>query len=184
VGNREYQIERKTHDHKEQHDESSQVCGLLQELHDERMDHQLRARKGDRLETTNNTTCEKVKVVGAIPVFSSKDEVIIVDHAYNKHLNVNGRDVVEQHHDRERNEHKKDKVLFGLFSGDHKERSITHDVAIDGKVSQFQERSREHTVKFLGITIAHSKKLVNDNDDDCKPRHVNPPRTYHGKGGW
>ena len=183
MGDRHYQIERKTHDHKEQHEESSiGPCSLLQEVHDERMDAQVRSRKGDRVETTNNTSREQVRVVGAIPVFNSKDETIVVDHAYNKHLSVNGRDLVEQHHDRERNEHKKDQVLFGLFSGDHRERNISHDVALDGKLSQFRENSREDTVKFLGITIAHSKHV--DNDDDRKPRHVNPPRHYRGKGGW
>lgn len=184
MGNRNYQIERTTHDHKEQHDESSiGPLNLLNEVHDERMDMRVRSRKGDRVAVATNTTNEQVRIVGAIPVFNSKDETIIVDHAYNKHLNVNGRQVVEQHHDRERKEHKKDQVLFGLFSGEHKERNITHDVALDGKVTHFRENTREHTVKFLGITIAHSKQVDND-DDDRKPRHVNPPRPYRGKGGW
>jgi len=185
VGNREYQVERRQRDHSEDHEVSSiGPCSLLQEVHDERRDMQVRSRKNDRVSTTSNNTRDQVRIVGAVPVFDSKDEVIVVDHAYNKRIKVGEREVDEQHHDRERKEHKHDTVLFGLFSGDHKERNITHDVMVDGKLSQFSENSTDHTVKFLGITIAHSHHMDNDKEREreqqCKPRY-NPPKRY-GKG--
>jgi hypothetical protein len=181
VGNREFHVERKQHDHKEEHEVSSiGPCSLLQEVHDGRMDMQVRAVKGDRVSTNKINSHDQVRIAGALPVFDSKDETIIVDHAYNKRINGGGREIVEQHHDRERKEHKHDKVLFGLFSGDHKERNITHDVSVDGKLSQFTENTREDTVKFLGITIAHSHHGDNDHEAKANPRHVTPPR--YGKG--
>jgi hypothetical protein len=180
MGNREYQIERTQRDHKEEHEVSSVgPCSLLQEVHDGRMDMQVKARKGDRVSTNKTTSHDQVRVVGAVPIFDTKDETIIVDHAYNKRINGGGREIVEQHHDRERQEHKHDKVLFGLFSGDHKERNITHDVSVDGKLNQFQENTREDTVKFLGITIAHSHH--SDNDKEAKQRPV-VRHHYNSKG--
>jgi hypothetical protein len=161
VGQR-YQIERKQHDHTEERDVSSiGPCNLLQEVHEERNDMRVRQVKNDRLSVNTSNTRDQVRVVGAIPIFDSKGETIIVDHAYNKRIKGADREIIEQHHDRERKAHKKDTVLFGLISSDRRERNITHDIAVDGKVSRFHENSRETKVKFLGITIAHSRHLDN-----------------------
>lgn len=184
MGRPEFQIERIQRDHVDDHEVSSiGPCSLLQEVHDERRDMQVRSRKGDRVSMSNKSSREQVRIVGAVKVFDSKDEEIIVDHAYNKKIHVEGREIVEQHHDRERREHRHDSVLFGLISGDHKERNIRRDVCIDGKVNQYAENSRDHTVKFLGITIAHSHHMDNGNNppNPPKPRRISPPLRA-GKG--
>lgn len=187
---REYQIARVENHRKEESDVNSiGPCNLLQEVHNDRMEMRVRSVKNDRTVELSRDRHDQIRVIGAIPVYDRKEQTTMVDHAYNKRIKTaDDREIIEQHHDRERNYRRKDKVLFGLISSDRKERNITHDIAVDGSVSRFNENSREHKVKFLGITIAHSRHI--DNNDPsvkelrCKQK-IQAPRIHRGgRSGW